>query len=340
MNPTTIRIGSREVGSTQPCFVLAEVASAHEGSVDQALKMLDAAFRMGADGIKFQLFKADRLVVNRHPGRKDFEQIELTDKEWRKVLSQAKGSGLSLLAECFDAPSLELAVEAGADAYKVHTTDMENKDFIRAVVDVKKPVFFATGGVNEEALADALSIVGDRELGLLFGFQTFPTPVGEIGNMVCTILHRRQQPMIRFNLRDLTRIVSTERCECGSCFRRMQKMLGRSDTMVRIRGVSIWPQACLPAIKSDNRTTGEWLCIAERNVRDGVVRDEMTVKVEVRDDAGGWDGLKDHIEKRLHSDLGLKLAVELVEEDALMEWSNRGREGKPKRILDHRFDKK
>ncbi|MEO8500001.1 MAG: hypothetical protein ABI565_03745, partial [Vicinamibacteria bacterium] len=60
MNPTTIRIGSREVGSTQPCFVLAEVASAHEGSADEALKMLDAAFRMGADGIKFQLFKADR----------------------------------------------------------------------------------------------------------------------------------------------------------------------------------------------------------------------------------------------------------------------------------------
>jgi phenylacetate-CoA ligase len=120
----------------------------------------------------------------------------------------------------------------------------------------------------------------------------------------------------------------------------MQKMLGRSDTMVRIRGVSIWPQACLPAIKSDERTTGEWLCIAERNVRDGVVRDEMTVKVEVRDDAPGWDGLKDHIEKRLHSDLGLKLAIELVREDELIEWSNRGREGKPRRILDNRFEKK
>lgn len=180
MNPTTIRIGSREVGATQPCFVLAEVASAHEGSADEALRMLDAAFRMGADGIKFQLFKSERLVVNRHPGRKDFDQIELTDKEWRKVLGQAKGSGLALFTECFDAPSLELAIEAGADAYKVHTTDMENKEFIRAVVDVNKPVFFATGGVPEEAIKDALAIVGDRELGLLFGFQTFPTPVEEI----------------------------------------------------------------------------------------------------------------------------------------------------------------
>jgi len=165
-------------------------------------------------------------------------------------------------------------------------------------------------------------------------------PNGTIVNMVCTILHRRVMPMIRFNLRDLTKIVSTDRCSCGSCFRRMQKMLGRSDTMVRIRGVSVWPQACLPAIKSDNRTTGEWLCIADRLAVDGVVKDEMTVKIEVRNDAGGWDGLKEHIEKRMHSDLGLRLNIELVEEDALIEWSNRGREGKPKRIWDRRFEKK
>ena len=168
-----------------------------------------------------------------------------------------------------------------------------------------------------------------------------PVPDGTIGNMVCTILHRRMPPMIRFNLRDLTRSFRTDRCACGSCFRRMQKMLGRSDTMVRIRGVSIWPQACLPAIKSDPRTTGEWLCIAERNVRDGVVRDEMTVRVEVRNDApelGRPAGA--HREAARIPTSALRLAVDLVPEDALMEWSNRGREGKPKRILDHRFEKK
>ena len=165
---------------------------------------------------------------------------------------------------------------------------------------------------------------------------TKPVPNGRSATWCAPSCIAASMPMIRFNLRDLTKIVATDRCECGSCFRRMQKMLGRSDTMVRIRGVSIWPQACLPAIKSDPRTTGEWLCIAERNERDGVVRDEMTVQVEVRDDAGGWDGLKEHIEKRLHSDLGLKLDVELVKEDALIEWSNRGREGKPKRIIDRR----
>jgi phenylacetate-CoA ligase len=166
-----------------------------------------------------------------------------------------------------------------------------------------------------------------------------PVPDGTIGNMVCTILHRRIPPIIRYNLRDLTKIVGTGPSAVGSNFRRMQKMLGRSDTMVRIRGVSVWPQACLAAIKSDSRTTGEWLCVADRLNQNGVVRDEMTVKVEVRNDAGGTEGLKELIEKRLHSDLALRINVELVPEDALMEYSNRGREGKPKRILDRRFEK-
>src|SRR5687767_4504815 len=107
MRPRTFPLGSRAVGEGQPCFVLAEVASAHGGSADHALKMLEAAFKMGADGIKFQLFRADLLVVRRHPGRKDFDQIELTVREWRKILRAAKASGLTVLVEPFDAPSLE-----------------------------------------------------------------------------------------------------------------------------------------------------------------------------------------------------------------------------------------
>src|SRR5213596_1783250 len=109
MRPATFALGSRTIGEGQPCFVLAEVASAHGGEADRALKMLESAFKMGADGIKFQLFRAEALVVRRHPGRKDFDQIELTQKEWKKVLRAARASGLALLVEAFDLPSLALA---------------------------------------------------------------------------------------------------------------------------------------------------------------------------------------------------------------------------------------
>src|SRR3954471_11825099 len=150
MRPASFALGSRTIGEGQPCFVLAEVASAHGGSADRALKMLEAAFKMGADGIKFQLFRSDLLVVRRHPGRKDFDQIELTEKEWRKVLRAAKASGLTVLVEPFDLPSLRLAQELEADAYKVHSTDMENPEFIRAVGGAGRPVFFSNSGGPRE----------------------------------------------------------------------------------------------------------------------------------------------------------------------------------------------
>jgi phenylacetate-CoA ligase len=151
-----------------------------------------------------------------------------------------------------------------------------------------------------------------------------------------TILYRRVLPIVRLNVRDLVRIVGTDRCDCGSCYRRMSKFLGRSDSMIKLRGTNMYPMACLPAVKSDARTTGEWFCIADRHVRDGVIRDEMTVQVEVRRDAGSRDGLKEHLERRLHADLGVRVAVDLVEEGALTEIANLGREGKPRRLLDRR----
>jgi sialic acid synthase SpsE len=136
--------------------------------------------------------------VQRHPGRKDFNKIELTAKEWKKVLKAAKASGLALLAECFDRPSLELAAEHSVDAYKVHTTDMENPEFIRAVGAVGKPVLFATGGVPEEALAQALDLAGSAPLGLLHGFQTFPTPIEEIHFRDLAALKERHRVPVGF----------------------------------------------------------------------------------------------------------------------------------------------
>jgi len=180
MHPTVFALGSRQLGEGQPCFVLAEVASAHGGSCDTALRMIESAFKMGADGIKFQLFRSELLVVRRHPARKDFDTIELTEKEWRKVLGAARSSGLALLAEAFDRPSLELAAEHDVDAYKVHTTDMENPDFIKAVGAIGRPVLFGTGGVPEAAVREAIDLVGPVPVALLHGFQTFPTPIEEI----------------------------------------------------------------------------------------------------------------------------------------------------------------
>jgi phenylacetate-CoA ligase len=164
-----------------------------------------------------------------------------------------------------------------------------------------------------------------------------PLPDGETGNLVVTLFSRRIPPMIRFNVRDLARVVGTGMSSIGSSYRRMDHFLGRSDDMVKLRGVNTYPMQCLSAIKSDPRTTGEWICVVDRITRDGVPRDEMTVRVEVRKDAGGTDGLAEYLAKRLRDDLGVKVDVELVPDGSLAEQANIGREGKAKRLLDRRY---
>ena len=96
-------------------------------------------------------------------------------------------------------------------------------------------------------------------------------------------LYREHPPFIRYKLRDYIRIVSDGRrpCGCGSQTRKMDHFLGRSDDMVKIRGTNVFPMACVRAVTSDDRTTGEWLCVVERRAAGLNVRDEMTVQVEV-----------------------------------------------------------
>jgi N,N'-diacetyllegionaminate synthase len=180
MRPATFSLGARQVGVGSSCFVLAGVGPAHGGSVETALGMLDAAFKMGADGIAFQIFRAELLVVRRHPERRGLGALEIDAQGWRRLLKAAKGSGMAVVAEVFDLPSLEIAAEGEVDGLEVHASDMENPGFIRAVGAVARPVLLATGGVSAESVAEALDSVGAAPVGLLHGMETIPAAVEEI----------------------------------------------------------------------------------------------------------------------------------------------------------------
>jgi phenylacetate-CoA ligase len=197
------------------------------------------------------------------------------------------------------------------------------------------------GGAFECQAQSGLHLMEDMAVFEFVDVETgLPVKDGETGNMVVTILARELPPIIRYNLRDLGRLVSAAPCGCGGTFRRMDHFLGRSDDMVKIRGVNIYPMGCLSAVKSDPRTTGEWLCVAERSEQGGALRDDLTVQVEVLSGVGRPEDLRAHLAARLQSDLGIKVAVELVDEGALAAAANLGREGKAKRLVDRRNLKK
>jgi N,N'-diacetyllegionaminate synthase len=175
-----LSLGAREVGAGAPAFLLASAGSAHGGSADVALRMIEAAFKMGADGILFAMFRSAELVVRRHPERRLLESLELSDRDVKKVLGAARSSGLPVVVEALDAPSLGLALEAGADALQLHPADLENPDLLRAFAEAQRPVLLATGGAEEARVREALDLLPGVGVLLLHGPPAAPAPTEEL----------------------------------------------------------------------------------------------------------------------------------------------------------------
>ena len=155
-----------------------------------------------------------------------------------------------------------------------------------------------------------------------------PVPDGEPGELVMTTLCREAMPLLRYRTRDITSIISAP-CPCGRTHRRLNRITGRSDDMLIVRGVNIYPQQI------------ERVLMATRGIgRNYLIRleglDEMTVSVELS--GAGFDGQVEHlvslqsqIAERLRAELLVKPRVELVPPSTLPVT-----EGKSKRVIDNR----
>jgi phenylacetate-CoA ligase len=156
-------------------------------------------------------------------------------------------------------------------------------------------------------------------------------PEGEPGELVLTTLRREANPLIRYRTRDLTRIIPGP-CPCGRTHRRIDRISGRSDDMLIINGVNIFPMQIERTImKFPGVGTNYLVEIVKENYMDRIC---VSVEVGPGIFSGSLEGLmrlKDTIASSLKSELGVSAVVRLVEPNSLPV-----SEGKAKRILDKR----
>lgn len=158
-----------------------------------------------------------------------------------------------------------------------------------------------------------------------------PVEPGEVGELVITTLTKEAFPMIRFRTRDLTRLMP-EPCPCGRTLMRMHRVMGRTDDMLIIRGVNVFPSQIESVLFEIEGTEPHYQIIVER---EGAL-DQATVLVEVSeeiffDEMKKQSQLIETIKKRLASELGISVNVKLVEKKTLERF-----EGKAKRVIDKR----
>lgn len=173
-----ICVGARWIGDGEPALILAEMASAHEGSSDLAHRLVEVAAEAGADAVQVQMYVAEQLVA---PTRWDFSMTkayELPGPAWRGIIASAREAGLLVWANVFDRPSLETALEAGVDAIKLHSSDTSNPVMLDAAARAGRPVSLSLGGSTADEAAQAVFRLRDggaQGIVLMHGFQAFPT---------------------------------------------------------------------------------------------------------------------------------------------------------------------
>jgi phenylacetate-CoA ligase len=158
-----------------------------------------------------------------------------------------------------------------------------------------------------------------------------PKPRGEQGTIFITTLFKHVAPMIRYNMNDVSSWGETT-CQCGTHQRSLTKIFGRSDNMIKLRGVNVFPEAIGAIVAQEGRSNGEYVCLVDRN--EG--RDDMTVLVEAIDDSVEKAALSTHLTERLKESLSVKVKVEVVDRGKLDPMTGLSQTSKIKRLIDRR----
>jgi len=172
-----------------------------------------------------------------------------------------------------------------------------------------------------------LHVWGDHFLAEIIDPETGePVEPGERGELVLSTLSKEAMPFLRYRTKDIT-ILDTEVCECGRTHPRIRKIMGRSDDMLIIRGVNVFPSQIEHILLQHDELAEPFQIIIDKP---GAL-DQLVLKVEQRDTTVSRDDLKRILEKELRESLLVSVKVEVEKPNTLPRF-----EGKARRIIDQR----
>ncbi|MGB2728973.1 MAG: N-acetylneuraminate synthase family protein [Halobacteriota archaeon] len=197
----TVKIGNRIVGGDGLCYIIAEAGSNHNGSLEQAKKLIDVAAEAKADAVKFQLFKAERLSADKeiHELLKKFE----FRREWVKELSEyAKGKSIMFLATPFDTEAVDLLGKIDIPVFKVASGDLTNLPLIEYIAEKGKSIILSVGLGSLDEIRETLNVIystGNENVALLHCVASYPTKPEEVNLKVIKTLKQRFELPVGFS---------------------------------------------------------------------------------------------------------------------------------------------
>jgi phenylacetate-CoA ligase len=291
----------------------------------------------GGLGVHYGAEKIGATVIPMSGGNTQ-RQLQLMEDFGSTILACTPSYAL-FLAEAIAEAGIKinsLKLKAGVFGAEPWTEEMrkeiEDKLKIKAIDIYGLSEVIGPGVASECGHQNGLHVFEDHFIPEIVDPQTLEVlPYGQLGELVFTCITKEALPLLRYRTRDLT-VLNTEKCECGRTIVRMQKCLGRSDDMLIIRGVNVFPSQIETVLLEMSETKPHYLLIVDRVNNLDVL--EVWVEVDQQffsDEIKKLEGLKKKIQHNIESTLGIGTSVKLVEPKTIER-----SEGKAKRVIDKR----
>lgn len=195
IEPVTIE--EYAIGAGSPCFIIAEAGVNHNGDLETAFELVNAAIDSGADAVKFQCFQARSLVTGQ-ARKADYQlsstkragnqyemlqSLELSFEQHRKLKQYCETKGILYICTPYDHLSIDQLDEMGVAAYKIASTDTTNIPMLRYIAAKQRPIILSTGmcSLGEvEAAVKTLRQSGLQQIILLQCTAEYPAPIEEV----------------------------------------------------------------------------------------------------------------------------------------------------------------
>ncbi|MEI6807424.1 MAG: N-acetylneuraminate synthase [bacterium] len=203
-----ICLNNRTIGRRCPAFIIAEAGVNHDGSLEQAMRLVEIAAQAHADAVKFQSFTAERLVTasapkaayqktagTSHESQLDMlRRLELSIEDHCKLAQHCRQNGIEFLSTPFDEIWTDVLDELGVAAFKIGSGELTNLPFLSHVAAKGKPMIISTGMAGLEEVEQAVTTVraaGASEIVLLQCTSAYPASAETVNMNAMQTLRRR-----------------------------------------------------------------------------------------------------------------------------------------------------
>jgi N-acetylneuraminate synthase len=197
-------IGNQPIGHEKPCFIVAEVAQAHDGSLGMAHAFINAVAKAGANAVKFQTHIAAAESTAEEPWRTKFslqdvsrydywKRMEFTEEQWHGLRRHADERGLVFLSSPFSFEAVELLTRVGVGAWKVPSGETTNTPMLDRMIATGLPIILSTGMSSLDEIDFAVNRVQEAEIPLVILQCTtaYPCPPEKVGLNMISFFRKR-----------------------------------------------------------------------------------------------------------------------------------------------------